>query len=316
VKKEEVKVKKDKKGKKDRKDEDAPGDKASSGTTAKPMLPMAMARFSKAKEALAKAEAAPSKAQLKRQRKKEREENPEAEQAKPAGKPSKDAKAPAPAPEPEEPEQEEYAVYVDGLPYEWSEEDIKKTFEPAGKVSSILAPRWQDTGRLRGFCHVRFTTIKAQKAALAMTGMTVTNGMYLRIQEPTGVRKMGGEVKNREAPYWCKTLFVKNLPYDAMEEEIAQIFRQFDKVRQVRVVTRKTPEGRISKGWAFVDFFKPEGVKRTLAEAQNLKLRGRFLTIDFEANPPKAGFHFRPEAVGAKFGVKARRPAPTGESAE
>jgi RNA recognition motif-containing protein len=49
-------------------------------------------------------------------------------------------------------------VYVEGLPYDTSEDLIRNFFKDCGKIISIRAPKYQDTGRLRSeivFCVIR-----------------------------------------------------------------------------------------------------------------------------------------------------------------
>merc|ERR1711862_1083226 len=100
-----------------------------------------------------------------------------------------------------------------------------------------------------------------------------------------------------DVPKWCKTLFVKNLPYDASEAEIADIFGTKG-VSGVRVVTER---GR-SKGFAFVDFRDHQSAKAA-AElgAKGVSLKGRGLRVDFDTGQPRAGFHYREEAYDSKF---------------
>ena len=45
-------------------------------------------------------------------------------------------------------------VYCEGLAYECSEEEVRGFFEACGPVVSLRLPRYQDSGRLRGYAHV------------------------------------------------------------------------------------------------------------------------------------------------------------------
>lgn len=57
-------------------------------------------------------------------------------------------------------------VYIEGLPYAATEADVTAFFESCGHVESVRLPRWQDSGRLRGYGHVQFSTAAAAKRAI------------------------------------------------------------------------------------------------------------------------------------------------------
>jgi hypothetical protein len=57
-------------------------------------------------------------------------------------------------------------VYIEGLPYASTEADISTFFESCGRIESVRLPRWQDSGRLRGYGHVQFATAAAAKRAI------------------------------------------------------------------------------------------------------------------------------------------------------
>jgi RNA recognition motif-containing protein len=61
-------------------------------------------------------------------------------------------------------------VYVEGLPFSATEEDIISFFSPAGKVASIRLPRWHDSGRLRGYGHVVFQDRASAQKAMGLDG--------------------------------------------------------------------------------------------------------------------------------------------------
>jgi RNA recognition motif-containing protein len=65
----------------------------------------------------------------------------------------------------------ERQVYLGGLPYTATEDDIRKFLKEAGgSIVTIRAPKYQDTGRLLGYAHVEFSTRDAAQAALRLDG--------------------------------------------------------------------------------------------------------------------------------------------------
>eukprot|EP00931_Biecheleriopsis_adriatica_P080787 TRINITY_DN54139_c0_g1_i1.p1 TRINITY_DN54139_c0_g1~~TRINITY_DN54139_c0_g1_i1.p1 ORF type:complete len:334 (-),score=105.23 TRINITY_DN54139_c0_g1_i1:43-1044(-) len=191
-------------------------------------------------------------------------------------------------------------VFVDGVPYDWSLDQLKEFFvQKCGDVSDVRAPTWQDSGRLRGFCHVSFATSKAKDKALALDGTKVgKKGRYLKI-EAAKDPSQGNTVKAEDIE-GKRRLFVKNLPYDATEQDISALFKQCGKVIDIRIPHHA---GR-SKGFAYVEFAKSQGLRAAMEMTPAPSLNGRTLKLDADAGSgPKAGFHHRPEAF--KSGVVA-----------
>ncbi len=78
-------------------------------------------------------------------------------------------------------------------------------------------------------------------------------GRYLRIQKPQSPRalqtKSSGEITR---PAGCRTVFVKNLPYDVTEEDIREVFKVCGPIATVRLaVWGHTNQ---LKGFGYVDF--------------------------------------------------------------
>lgn len=42
-------------------------------------------------------------------------------------------------------------VYVEGLPYSTSEDELRSFFSQVGHIKSVRLPRWHDSGKLKGY---------------------------------------------------------------------------------------------------------------------------------------------------------------------
>jgi len=96
-----------------------------------------------------------------------------------------------------------------------------------------------------------------------------------------------------------KNLFVGNLPYDASEEALRDLFAPFGEVQQVRIMTDRDT-GK-SRGFAFVEMAQDDQAAAAIASLNGKEFGGRPLTIN-EARP-------RPErsgGAGGGFGGKRR----------
>lgn len=90
----------------------------------------------------------------------------------------------------------------------------------------------------------------------------------------------------------CKTLFVKNLPYDFKEDDIGDRFRPFGEIQEIRVsMNWQTNQ---SKGFAFVVFKENADAKTALIKMNGKELKGfagRQLKVDFDTKQKaKASF--------------------------
>jgi RNA recognition motif-containing protein len=72
-------------------------------------------------------------------------------------------------------------IYVAGLPYSATEEDIKAHFAGAGTVVSVFLPTDRETGRKRGFGFVEFEAEDARDKAIAMFDQTDFGGRTIGV---------------------------------------------------------------------------------------------------------------------------------------
>jgi len=74
------------------------------------------------------------------------------------------------------------------------------------------------------------------------------------------------------------SIFVGNLPFDAQEDELKEIFSRAGQVRNVRVVLDR--DTRAPKGYAFCDFDENSSVQVAIEKLNNVEYNGRKLRID------------------------------------
>mmetsp|Transcript_56181 Transcript_56181/g.162806 ORF Transcript_56181/g.162806 Transcript_56181/m.162806 type:complete len:388 (-) Transcript_56181:127-1290(-) len=200
-------------------------------------------------------------------------------------------KALEPAGESSAPEKVAHTIFVDGVPYSWEVVKIRELFGRCGEVLEVRAPTWQDSGRLRGYAHVDFATPAARDEALKMDGIKVAaKGRFLKIES---AKSPSGSSPAPSATDLAgkRRLFVKNIPYDATESELKDLFAKSGPVVDIRV---PTSFGRC-KGFAYVEFGKADSLAKVVKTGA--ELRGRKLLLDADTGRgPKAGFHYRPSA--------------------
>lgn len=69
---------------------------------------------------------------------------------------------------------EESRLFIGGLAWGATDEDLQKAFEPYGKIVSCAVITNRETGRSKGFGFVEFETVEeAEKAKEAMDGQEI-----------------------------------------------------------------------------------------------------------------------------------------------
>lgn len=84
-------------------------------------------------------------------------------------------------------EEIERTIFVNGLSYESQEDDIRYFFEECGDIERINLPKYQNSVRNIGYCHVRFTKRRYAKRALKLNGKYLDK-RYLRIEMAQDMR--------------------------------------------------------------------------------------------------------------------------------
>lgn len=72
-------------------------------------------------------------------------------------------------------------VFVGGIPYAATEDELKAHFSAAGNVVSVFLPIEKETGRKRGFGFVEFATPEEQANAVKMFDRTDLGGRSISV---------------------------------------------------------------------------------------------------------------------------------------
>ncbi|KAL7447251.1 hypothetical protein ACHAXM_011035 [Skeletonema potamos] len=196
----------------------------------------------------------------------------------------------------------EHTVFIEGLPFTSSEEEIRGFFTGLGcnDILQLRLPVWQDSGRLRGFGHVVFASQETRTRALSseVNGKEL-GGRYITVREANAPRAgttigaaLGGRPV-REQPKGCKTVFVRNLPYTATEEQILESFRVCGKILDGGVRIARNHSSGQSKGFGYVEYKNEEGALAAVQKAAKpfgLQVQGRPVFVDYDEGAMKNSF--------------------------
>jgi nucleolin len=196
----------------------------------------------------------------------------------------------------------DHTVYVEGIPFESNPDEVKQFFVEQGGITDILElrlPTWQDTGRLRGYGHVAFESLESHQKALSLSGKHLGK-RYLKIEAAKAPKAASGGSGNYRTdvdpfappPKDCHTIFVHNLPYQATEDEIAQVFDKFGTIQDGGVRIARHSANRQSKGFCYVDYASPEEAQQAVQECSRGKVHvgGRLVRVDYDTGRMKGSF--------------------------
>eukprot|EP00511_Aplanochytrium_stocchinoi_P004821 CAMPEP_0204832598 /NCGR_PEP_ID=MMETSP1346-20131115/14284_1 /ASSEMBLY_ACC=CAM_ASM_000771 /TAXON_ID=215587 /ORGANISM="Aplanochytrium stocchinoi, Strain GSBS06" /LENGTH=208 /DNA_ID=CAMNT_0051964535 /DNA_START=143 /DNA_END=770 /DNA_ORIENTATION=+ len=201
---------------------------------------------------------------------------------------------------------EAHTAYVEGIPYSVDEDGLRDfILEGCGNgedsILNVRMPRWHDSNKPRGYAHVDFQSEEDLELALKLDGKTL-GGRYLKISKANarGSKKTNTVAKEKqEIPEGCKTLFVKNLPYDTDEDSVEEAFARFGKIINVRL-SRWNHTGKL-KGFGYVEFETEESLQTVLRNEEDIYVGDRAVYCDFDApnSGPKAVSEIHQDANGA-----------------
>jgi len=179
--------------------------------------------------------------------------------------------------------------------------DAENGNEPScNDILQLRLPVWQDSGRLRGFGHVVFASQETRTRALSneVNGKEL-GGRYITVREANAPRAgttigaaLGGRPV-REQPKGCKTVFVRNLPYTATEEQILESFRVCGKILDGGVRIARNHSNGQSKGFGYVEYKNEEGALAAVQKAAKpfgLQVQGRPVFVDYDEGAMKNSF--------------------------
>ncbi|CAI2350346.1 unnamed protein product [Caenorhabditis sp. 36 PRJEB53466] len=204
--------------------------------------------------------------------------------------PSASASAPSTAPKAAPGTEDARTVFVSNLEFTTTEEDIRAAVDG---IESIRFARKAHTDQShRGFAYVVLTDEAAARKALEKDRVTVKGRpMFITVNDPekrVGFKYATGLEKTK--------IFVRNVHFQATDDEISTLFSQFGAVTSVRRVTHR--DGK-PKGVAFVEFANEEAAEKCVGGTEKLVLHERELFVALSDPPKKTNEKKRSEEDGA-----------------
>ncbi|KAI6676378.1 hypothetical protein NL676_037174 [Syzygium grande] len=187
-------------------------------------------------------------------------------------------------------------VYVGGIPYYSSEDDIRSYFEGCGTITEIDCMTFPESGKFRGIAIISFKTEAAAKRALALDGSDM-GGRFLKIQPYKATRATKTAEFAPPIVEGYNRIYIGNLSWDITEDDVRKFFSDCN-ISSIRFgMDKETGEFR---GYAHVDF------SDSLAMAMAIKLNQQILCgrpVKIMSAIPKEGVKSSARTVTANITV-------------
>ncbi len=179
-------------------------------------------------------------------------------------------------------------VFIKGLPFSVTEDDLRGLFEPCGTIDNIFMFTFEDTGKPRGMAKVKFDTPEAAGKAVGMNGQDV-GGRYIGVELNREKDRSAGGGFGAASPGRggaasanepTATLFMGNLSFTVTEDDIRGAFDGCGDIISVRIATDK--ETGAPRGFGHLEFSDVEAAKAAM-QRNGSDVAGRSIKLDYAA---------------------------------
>ncbi|KAI9667028.1 MAG: Splicing factor [Trizodia sp. TS-e1964] len=167
-------------------------------------------------------------------------------------------------------------LYVSNYPATADEAFIRNLFNEFGEIIDIRFPSLKYNTHRR-FCYVQFKSASDAQKAAQLDGKKVDDlELVAKISDPSQKQHRTGAIhEGRE-------VYVRNVNWQAGEEDIKEVFSKFGVVEKVRIPTKM--DGK-SKGIAFVVFSTTDAATSSLA-LNNTNFMSRIINVEISSTKP------------------------------
>lgn len=182
----------------------------------------------------------------------------------------------------EPPTEETKEIFVKNIPFDTTDEQLKKFFSEIGTVVKAEIKK-RDNGSSFGTGIVEFMNVEEKRKALSKKEGFTIEGRKLEIREAKTGRNMD----------FRKTLYVGNLSYDTTEETLKKFFE--DNCQSLKggfkVNMQKNSYNGKTKGYAYIEFEKEEDIPDAL-KLNGKELDQRNIKVEMKMSHGSGGGHY------------------------
>ncbi|KAG0583530.1 hypothetical protein KC19_3G144400 [Ceratodon purpureus] len=184
-------------------------------------------------------------------------------------------------------------LYVGNLPWSCDSTQLAEIVQDYGTVQTVEVIYDQESGRSRGFAFVTMASNEDAQAVITALDGSDLGGRALKVNYPQAKgdrprferserpERRGGDRRREDNP---NKLFVGNLTWGCDEDQLHQLFSDYGKVVEARIVTDRET-GR-SKGFGFVTLENASEVNSAIESLDGADFEGRQLRVNLAGDKP------------------------------
>lgn len=186
-------------------------------------------------------------------------------------------------------------LYVTNINWDTQADTLKQVFSSAGPVKSVKLATKKDpkTGQTLslGFGFVQFDRKESMNRALDQLQGTAVDGHSLVLKKsqahsaPAANNKSKKDTGLLDSDTGTK-LIVRNVPFEATEKDLKELFKSFAQLKRVRLPKRFNGQHR---GFAFAEFLSHSEAQNALQTLSNTHLYGRHLVLEWAKEDESIG---------------------------
>lgn len=188
-------------------------------------------------------------------------------------------------------------LYVTNINWDTQADTLKQVFSSAGPVKSVKLATKKDpkTGQTLslGFGFVQFDRKESMNRALDQLQGTAVDGHSLVLKKSqahsTAAASTSSKSKKDTGLLDSDTgtkLIVRNVPFEATEKDLKELFKSFAQLKRVRLPKRFNGQHR---GFAFAEFLSHSEAQNALQTLSNTHLYGRHLVLEWAKEDESIG---------------------------
>ncbi|CAA7395892.1 unnamed protein product [Spirodela intermedia] len=182
---------------------------------------------------------------------------------------------------------EEAKLFVGNLPYDMDSEKLAHLFEEAGIVEVAEVIYNRETDRSRGFGFVTMSTVEEAEKAVEKFNRYSIEGRLLTVNKAAPRGSRPERTPRQYEPRF--RIYVGNIPWDVDDSRLEQVFSEYGKVIDSRVVYDR--ESGRSRGFAFVTMSAQQEMDDAIAGLDGQNLGGRTIRVNAaEEKPSRRSF--------------------------
>ena len=166
------------------------------------------------------------------------------------------------------------SVFVKGLPFTITREEIEEVFSAAGSVLNVRIPL-NSNNAPRGIAYVDFDSHEAAATAVNLLGGTAIGGKLVFVELSNSI--ISSSVSNPERLEGCKTVMVRYF-YSYDEELLKNLFTSCGKILRAQI--QKHKETGQPLGYAFVEFEDQSGADAAIS-VSNTQVDGYYIQVAY-----------------------------------